>query len=184
VTKTPGTSPSRAEGHGSARQPGASRTRCVDRPCHRRVDPRSAFRGPDPGWEDGRKCDFPGVLPHVFVDDPSRIRAPDLSFVQNGHGRRNSCRPFVAPPDPLLPGRLVAATPSRGRHETPGTQLGRAASKEVQLGRPQRPRTWARRTDRYRLPQTQAPEPESAQISAAIRSCSAFGAFWGSPWPP
>ena len=33
-------------------------------------------------------------------------------------------------------------------------------------------------------PQTQALGPESAQISAAILSCSAFGAFWGSPWPP
>jgi hypothetical protein len=36
----------------------------------------------------------------------------------------------------------------------------------------------------YSEPQTQAPEPESAQISEAIRSCSAFGAFWGSPRPP
>ena len=33
-------------------------------------------------------------------------------------------------------------------------------------------------------PQTQALEPESAQISAAIRSCSAFGASCGLPWPP
>jgi hypothetical protein len=32
--------------------------------------------------------------------------------------------------------------------------------------------------------QTQALPPESAQISAAIWSCSAFGAFCGSPWPP
>jgi hypothetical protein len=32
--------------------------------------------------------------------------------------------------------------------------------------------------------QDQALGPESAQISAAIRSCSAFGAFCGSPWPP
>ena len=32
--------------------------------------------------------------------------------------------------------------------------------------------------------QTQAPPPESAQISAAMRSCSAFGASWGAPWPP
>lgn len=33
-------------------------------------------------------------------------------------------------------------------------------------------------------PQTQAEGPESAQISPAIRSCSAFGAFCGSPTPP
>ena len=32
--------------------------------------------------------------------------------------------------------------------------------------------------------QTQALPPESAQISAAIRSCSAFGALSGEPWPP
>ena len=32
--------------------------------------------------------------------------------------------------------------------------------------------------------QTQALPPESAQISAAIRSCSSLGASWGSPSPP
>jgi DNA-binding transcriptional MerR regulator len=32
--------------------------------------------------------------------------------------------------------------------------------------------------------QTQALPPESAQISAAIRSCSSLEPFWGSPWPP
>jgi hypothetical protein len=37
---------------------------------------------------------------------------------------------------------------------------------------------------RHRYAQTQAEPPESAQISAAIRSCSAFGASCGAPWPP
>src|SRR5271156_2462993 len=51
---------------------------------------------------------------------------------------RPSCRPWSSfPTAPSRPGRLVAAAACQGRHETPGTWLGRAAGPGA---RPSRPR--------------------------------------------
>jgi hypothetical protein len=68
----------------------------------------------------------------TFPASPSRLRRRPVTdpvsrpLSRAGRSRRrNPCRTSVAPPDPLRPGRLVTATPSRGRHETPGTFLGR-----------------------------------------------------------
>jgi hypothetical protein len=73
-----------------------------------------------------RKSDVPGVS----LMSSSRFRASpgaiSLSLGRDDHGRRTSCRPSVALPLPLRPGRLVAATACPGRHETSGTWLGRA----------------------------------------------------------
>ena len=69
---------------------------------------------------------------------------------------------------------------SRGREpDVRGCRLRRASGGEVA-----RPALAREPVPAPQPAQTQAPPPESPQISAAIRSCSAGEAFWGRPWPP
>jgi hypothetical protein len=91
----------------------------------------------------GRRAENPPICP---VFGPSNLRGPGVRTGRRreGDGRRTSWHPCaVISSNPSRPGRLVAATPSRGRHETPGTHLGRPglAVKHAALEPPLRPRS-------------------------------------------
>jgi hypothetical protein len=101
---------------------------------------RIAFQGLDLGAQEAGKCDVLGI----FVTD--RVSRASLSgrTVTEVRLRVGLC---PLPTNPSRPGRLVAATPCRGRHETPGTHLGRPQRSEAgpgtHLGRPQAPEAGA-----------------------------------------
>ena len=124
----------------------------------------SAFPVLDSGPEEGRKCDVPGVfLTASSRSGPPGPRSRCLSG-RDVHGSRNSCRTSVAPPLPHRPGRLVAATACPGRHETPGTHLGRRSGRRTRTsdgrGRPEGRATRTAATALKPHPRPAAPPPE------------------------
>ena len=80
------------------------------------------------------------------------------------------CRPCAGfPPNPSRPGRLVAVTACPGRHETPGTHLGRPPRPRTTRGAPPR-----RTSDgRHRPPiRAQPPPAPPREITSRGRSSS------------
>jgi hypothetical protein len=82
------------------------------------VNPCSAFQALEIGPQGAGECDVLGI----FVNGPASPTSLSGRTVTEVRLRVGLC---PLPANPSRPGRLVAATPCRGRHETPGTHLGR-----------------------------------------------------------
>jgi hypothetical protein len=125
----------------SSRLPPAVQTRCMKRPHHGVVNPCSALRALETaagGTKRDEKCAAGSLYDHnvrrTFGDttSSSQIEAPGSPFPA-GRSRKDRVRVGLPqhPPHPSRPGRLVAASACPGRHETPGTQLGRPQRPEA-----------------------------------------------------
>jgi hypothetical protein len=88
---------------------------------YRGLNSCSAFQSPGNGPPKALVCDVPGVS----RTSSSRIGAPGPHSRAEHPRSRTSSRTSATPCVPPRPGRLVAASACPGRHETPGTQLGR-----------------------------------------------------------
>jgi len=131
------------------------RTRCVDCPCHRTGNPRSAFQALVSALErssQGRKCDAPGIS----VTDRAYVwRLPDRIVTEV----RPPPVPVTPPPTKASrPGRLMGVTACQDPHEAPRTTSdGRPTrpgsisdgrhetARDTHLGRRRRSRTHALR---------------------------------------